>query len=380
MKDKRREHKAKQARRDRRRAKKRDREARPDTTFRDAIRKTRAGGHPLNLLGAASYVIQKGKSDLLAWPKVERDSGFLGRFVDGMIGEPNRETTTLLAVLAELLVDDPEVQLRCRDAVAERNDPLPQWVTGLSQVEVYRAVRIADVLGDADELVIGARLNGKHELTAAVLIDHNALSSVVDAAVVFYPIDEGLAQAAESSSDTYVVEMAPADARTWIEDALAQPTLSRATDTWPQSRALIQWLVRQLPEGGADRPPTDWAAAEELCDNFFATDSAAPFTDPGHREVLLELIESGPGDPLRWSAARVEHVIGGSPYYDDHIALEIALDAPDLLRAFIPYAHAQSGIRDELTSGAVAVIDKLRSHYKREVLREAGHWGYLDAG
>ncbi|MGV9798764.1 hypothetical protein ACWDTP_11980 [Mycobacterium sp. NPDC003449] len=298
--------------------------------------------------------------------------------VDGMIGEPNRETTALLAVLAELLVDDAEVRQRCRDAVAERNDPLPQWITGLSQVEVYRTVRIADVLGDADELVIGARLNGRHELTAAVLIDHNALSGVVDAAVVFYSIDEGLAHAAESRNDTCVVEMAPADARTWIEDALAQPTFSRATDTWPQSLALIGWLVRQLPEGGAHRPPTDWPAAEELCDNFFATDSAAPFTDPGHREVLLELIESGPGDPLRWSAARIEHVIGGSPYYDDHIALEIALDAPDLLRAFIPFAHAQSGIRDEMTARTVAAIDKLRSRYKRQVLKQAAQYWDLD--
>lgn len=50
--------------------------------------------------------------------------------------------------------------------------------------------------------------------------------------------------------------------------------------------------------------------------------------------------------------------------------VEVALDAPDLLRAFIPYVHSQSGIRDELTERTIAVIDELRSGYKREVLRQ----------
>ena len=51
--------------------------------------------------------------------------------------------------------------------------------------------------------------------------------------------------------------------------------------------------------------------------------------------------------------------------------------APDLLRVFIPFAHAQSGIRDELTSRTLAAIDALRTDYKRKVLREANYW-WLD--
>jgi hypothetical protein len=116
---------------------------------------------------------------------------------------------------------------------------------------------------------------------------------------------------------------------------------------------------------------------EELCDRFFGTTSAAPFTNSGHRELLLELFDTGSGDPLRWSAARVERAIGGMSYSDDSIPVEVALDAPDLLRALIPYAHAQSGIRDELTSRTLAMVDALRSSYKREVLRQHKYW-YLD--
>ena len=219
-----------------------------------------------------------------------------------------------------------------------------------------------------------------HELTIAVEIDHNLWSSVVDAGAVSDPIDEALARAVESSSETDVFEMSLADVRVWIEDALNKAALTPETDTWPLYRALVKWLAGQLPDGGEHRSPVEeWEASEELCDRFFTTNAATPFTDSSHRELLLKLFETGTGDPLRWSAARVERAIGGKLLGWDRIPLEVALDAPDLLRAFIPYAHAQSGIRDELTSGTLAMVDALRSSYKREVLREAKFWDLDDA-
>ncbi len=330
--------------------------------------------HPLSLLSVASMVINVGKPGRL------RDETFLDNVLTGLIGVRDRETTALLAVVAELLVDHPAEQLRCQRELAERDKHLPRWITALRRVDVYRAVRRTHVLGDVDELVVGMRLDGGHELTVAVQIDHNVWSSVAGAGAVPDPIDEALARVAESSSDTDVFEMSLADARVWIEDALNKPTFAPDTDTWPLYKALVQWLVGRLPEGGEHRSPVGESESnEELCDRFFATSSAAPFTDSGHRELLLELFETGTGDPLRWSAARVEQAIGGTPYSEDSIPLEVALDAPDLLRAFIPYAHAQSGIRDELTARTLAMVDVLRSSYKREVLRHAKYWGLDDA-
>ncbi|MGV0741040.1 hypothetical protein [Mycolicibacterium sp. XJ870] len=372
MTDKRRARKAKQVRRDVRRAKKRNGESSGDPTFRDQIRSA-LSGHPVRLLSLASTVIHVGKPDPL------RDETYLDKVLTGLIGVRNREITALLAVIAELLVDEPAAQLGCRQELADRDVRLPRWISALSQVDVYRAVRRTHVLGDVDELVIGMRLHGGHELTIAVGLDHNMFSSIDGAAAVPEPIDEALARAAESSSDTEVVEMSLADARAWIEDALTKPTFARETDTWPLYRALVQWLVARLPEGGERRSPAmDWEPTEQLCDAFFATDAAAPFTDLGHRQLLLELLDDD-RDPLRWSAARVEGAIGSAHHYDHGIPLEVALDAPDLLRAFIPYAQAQSGIRDELTSRALAVIDELRSGYKREVLRQAEYFGLDDA-
>ena len=216
--------------------------------------------------------------------------------------------------------------------------------------------------------------------SVAVRIDHNLWSSVTDADAMPEPMDEALARLAKSSSETDVFEMTLADARVWIEDALTKPTLTPETDTWPLYWALVRWLTSRLPEGGERRSPDgEWEPYEELCDRFFATDSAAPFTDSSHRELLLELFETGTDDPLRWSPARVELAIGGTPYVEDRFPLEVELDAPDLLRAFIPYAHAQSGMRDELTSQTLAAVDALRSSYKREVLSQAKYWGLDDA-
>ncbi|WP_233213367.1 hypothetical protein [Mycobacterium hubeiense] len=356
-----------------RRAKNRIPETSADTTLTDAIRRA-LGKHPLGLLSVASLFIHVAK------PGPLHEEKYLDRMLTGLIGVRNRETTALLAVVAELLVDDPAAQLRCRHELAERNEHLPRWITALPQVEAYRAVCITDVLGDADELAVGARLNGGHELTVAVLIDHNTFSTVVDVGVVPDPIDEALARAADFSTDTDVVEMSLADARVRIENALSKPRLAPETDTWPLYRAVVQWLITRLPEGGEHRSrATNWEEAEKMCDGFFATSSAAPFTDPSHRELLLELLETGTGDPLRWSTARVEHAIGDPLYYDDRIPLEVVLDAPDLLRAYVPYAHAQSGIRDELTSRALAVIDARRTSYKREILRQAQRWDFDDA-
>lgn len=369
MSDKRRARRAKQVRRDARRAKKRNLENRTEPTLTNIVRRAMARGHPAYLLDLASRAIHA----------AQRDTSRLDNILTNLIGMRNRETSALLAVVAELLVDEPAAQLRCRQELAERNDHLPRWISALPRVQAYRAVRRTHVLGDADELVIGARLDGHHELTVAVEIDHNMLSGIVDGGVVPDPIDEALARVAESSTDTDVVEMSLADARAWIENAFIKPTFMPTADNWPLYRPLVQWLVQRLPEGGTHRSrAVDWKATEELCDAFFATDAAAPFTDHSHRDLLLELLDDD-RDPSRWSAARVEGAIGGTQYFDDWIPLEVALDAPDLLRAFIPFAHAQSGIRDELTSQTVAVLDELRSSYKREMLSQAEYLGLDDA-
>jgi hypothetical protein len=384
MSDRRRARRAQQVRRDARRAKKRVAESSIDTALWDAIRGLLARGHPLDLLGLASAMIQTTRPEPFAYLKSrQRDTLRLEDLVAGFVGVRVPEATVFLAILADLIVDDEDSQVRCRRAVADRGDALPRWLVELQHVEVYRAVRMTHVLGDRDDLLIGARFADGQELTCVAVIDHNMASEVKDAFFVPDSIDEVLAATAEriADPDTSFVDMGLADARAWISHGLEQFLPILDSVQWPHCRPLVQWLIEHLPQGGTayQSPGWDWEGTCAMVDRFFASVAALPFNRFDHRELLLELLDTGTGDPLRWSAERVERAIGGKLLGWDRIPLDVALDAPDLLRAFIPYAHAQSGIRDELTSETLAMVDALRSSYKREVLREAKFWDLDDA-
>jgi hypothetical protein len=371
---------AKQARRDARRLKTRETPEEtpsetPEATTEGAllleeVRRALATGHPLDLLGMASLVIEATKPDpLAAYVKSaeKRPTVRLDDLVAGFIGVQAPETTALLAVFAELLVDDKDLRLRCEAEVAARHDPLPQWISGLPQVDVYRAVRMTHVLGDDDELVIGARLASGHELTCVAYIDHLSMSEVKDAFCVPDSIEHVISAAAERNTDPdkSFVDMNLADARAWIQHGLDRLPFVVRTDSWPDCRPLVQWLIGHMPEGGQkyESPSWDEESTVELRDQFFASSAGAPFDDYDHRELLLKLLDTGTGDPLRWSAARMAQVFAGS--FGEDTSLRAVLDVPELLRAFVPFAHAQSGIRDELTAEALAVIDEMSPGHER---------------
>jgi hypothetical protein len=215
------------------------------------------------------------------------------------------------------------------------------------------------VLGDGDELLIGARLASGHELTCVAHIDHLSSSTIKDAFFVPDSIDRVLSHAKASNidPDTTFVDTSLADARAWIQHGLDLPLLTLGSDSWPDCRTLVQWLVGHMPEGGQKyQAPWEGESTTELRDQFFASPAGAPFDDSDHRALLEELLQAG--DPLRWSAARVAQVFTGS--------VGESLDVPELLRAYVSFAHAESGIRDELTAEALAVIDEMTTGHERE--------------
>lgn len=383
MNDGRRRRSAKQARRDARRAKARDQINRDEYPLADIIRKPLARSHPFHLLALTSYMIHTATPDRFAFAKSgKEDSLRLESIVTGLINNRHRETTALLAVLAELLVDDEGLRQRCRREVATREDRLPAWITGLAHVEVYRAVRRTHILGDGDELMVGVRFAGGRELTLAVYLDHNMFSVVKDIAFALDSIGATLCAAVERNNDPdiTVVEMSLADARAWIEYGLGWATRLPQSDSLLEGLPLLTWLIGHLPEGGQryQSPAWDWERTSELFDKFFASPGGAPFRGFDQREMLEFFVETGTEDPLRWSVARVEQALSSPPTSIGHLALEMALGAPDLLRAFIPFAHAQSGIRDGLTAEALAAVDRVALDFRREVLREERGWGDYD--
>ena len=363
-----------------RRTKTRDRKTRDEPSLTDVMSGALNGGHPLGLLSFASTLIRMAQSDPFPnWGSRQREPIDMDLVVASFSREKSRETTALLAVLAELMLNETDRQDRCRREAAARNDPLPEWISNLSHIRVHRAVRATHVLGDEDELLLGAELPGGHELTCVVHLNHNMLSEVDDAYLLPQSIDKVLSVAIERNTDPNVsfVDMNLADARAWIDHGLEQPLLPTGSGTWPDCRALVSWLASHLPEGGArfQMPEWDWAPLSKLIRSFFVSPAGAPFNDFDNEVLLQELIDSGTGDPLRWSAARIARLLDGLPLYGQHLPLKRVLEVPELLRAFVPFAHSESGIRNELTSKALAVIDEMASAYKQEILDKAEYWG-----
>lgn len=300
--------------------------------------------------------------------------------VAGLVERRCRETTALLAVLAEMLLGEDLLQERCRREVATRNVHLPKWIVELGHVEVRGVMRRTDVLGDGDELAIGLLLPGAVEMTLGAFLDHNALSVVTDVAVLAQPLDRSLARAREGvDSATTFVDTDPADARLWIESGLTRAEWFPQPDGWREGLPLVRWLLAQLPGGGTAYAGPEWDddAVSELLDGFFASPEGAPFTNVGYRELLLELCATGCGDPSRWSTHRLSDILR-YPFRDDHVPLEIALDTPALLRAYIPFVHANSRIRQDLTDEAITAIDEESLRFKRALLAEASEHDDLD--
>ena len=108
-----------------------------------------------------------------------------------------------------------------------------------------------------------------------------------------------------------------------------------------------------------------------LADRFFASQYGARLDDPDHRGLLESLLwfgtDYGPGDPLRWSPVRVEILLGDWIPRKIVAPAEYLAKAPELLRAFIRFAHAEVGLRSDLTDGTLAAIDDWEPQYQQTI-------------
>ena len=345
------------------------------------VRRALADPDPLNLLTYVSTLLcvtDKRRSHPFARP--DSDPGALTReelaqtFLDVQIPE----TTALLAVIAEMGGDDDVLRARIRRELAARPTVEPAWLAQLWEPSTYRAVRMSHVLGDGDNIMLGARLPSGHELTCVIYIDHNLGTLVKDAFVVPASIADMVTefQGVTEDPDTRWDDVSLADARAWVDEAIELATITfppLETDSWPACRALVEWITRGLPEGGSgyQRPQWDSAALAGLADRFFASPYGAWLDDPDHRGLLESLLwfgtDYGPGDPLRWSAVKVEILLGDWIPRKIVAPAEYLAKAPDLLRAFIRFAHADVALRSDLTDETLAAISAWEPEYQQTI-------------
>ena len=346
-----------------------------DTPLLEEVRQALDGGHPVELLTLVSTLMLATSSGMRKLVGRRPDgTPDLGDLVPAFVGVRVPETTALLAVLGELLPDGDALRVQCREEVATRAEAPPAWLAGLAQATVPRAVRMGHVLGDFEELIVGVRLADGQEMTSSVYVDHLAMSSVKDAFFVPLSVDVVVAAGTGANTDPDVdfSELNVADAGAELRYALAQPLTDipyPPSETWPGCYATVHWLARLFPDGGSRIVAVhrDWDRENDVIERFFTSPSGRPFDDVHHRSLLEDCADAGTGDPLRWSADRLRQLLTGDPSVSDSPSAETQLDVPELLRAFVPFAHAESGIGRPLTDAAVAVVDEFGEHYRMSV-------------
>jgi hypothetical protein len=337
------------------------------------VRRALASRQPLDLLAQVSTLVAA--VDPRSRPLVERlrpaavAAPTADSLAESFLAVDRAETTALLAVMAQIGVGDPDLRHRVEREVGRRPHPLPRWLDELGDAEVVRAVEMSHVLRDGDNVLLVVRLAGGHELTLVVYIDHNMGTLVKDAFVVPEPVAAvvTLMRNRMNDPDTLFRDLEPADARARVTEAVDLAAVSFPpieTDTWPACRPLVEWACRMLPAGGVgyERPDWDDGLLSELADRFFASPEGARLDSVEHRELFESVLwfgmSSGPGDPLRWSPTAVEIFLA------DWLPRKVLADeaflalAPDLLRAYIRFCHAERGVPPHLTDETLAAVDE----------------------
>ena len=302
--------------------------------------------------------------------------------VASFLGTSYAETTAALHVIRAFGADEV-MDARIGRELAQRRQPMPSWLTRLAEAEPDPEVWFfKSALRDVDDYLFEVRLPSGHGLTAAVLVDNNNSGGVVtNAYVLSTSLDEvvALMRGIADVEKATLTPTDPATARAIIEDAIRTTMLlfpPVESETWPACRPMVEWMLRLLPEGGVRPERPEWSDEQraELAGDFFTSPFGVNLDDADHRllleSVLTYAIDYGVGDPLLWSEIRVETLL--LDWFPRKVVAEPSFltKLPELLRAYISYAHDRSGVSDDLTAEPLLALEDLAPDYQRLIRTE----------
>ena len=347
-------------------------EATPE--LEDEVGAALEAGHPIDIVMLASSLIAGLDPDVRApddeaTDRLPQPEEFVRMFLDS--SDPRLHV--LAWTVARLLPDS-----RLHHAVDAALDPgmVPAWLLPLADAEVVAAWQTTDPLRDSTDIVVSLRV-GETDLTVIGLVDFNSDGALKDGFVVPAPltaVQEALSASGETGMEAW--DLAPADARTWLVDAIAVGRTAEPpfeSDSWPQARPLVEWALRLCPPGGQGRVRREWSPAdiEEVVAEFAAAPEGAVVADPAERAVLVDalhgLARDTSADPQLISAVRIELGLGFLWPTTLHHDLDTLLGLPDLLGPYVRWAHGRRGIPADDTEQALAAIAHFRAAYVRDV-------------
>lgn len=342
---------------------------------------TMAADHPLELLALTSTMLavtDPRSEDPLTRAQGQGQATTVRQgLIDTIVEVDRPETTAVLVVMAEL-VDDDLLRRRLRRAIEGRDTrALPAWLDGLAPLTVGRTAAVTHILGDGDNVMIEASTASGHVLTAMVYIDHNVGTLAKDGSVIDRPLDDLVEMLLDAADDPDVTVEAldPADARARIDEAIdiaAMTVPPFETESWPASRALVEWIGRHLPPGGRGYVVPEWDDRDRrrLVERFLASPFGRAHKGRDDRDLADLLVSYAcnhtPGDPLRWSGPAVELVLDWVPHKvmaDPRFLSRV----PTVLRSLVRYAHAERGIRPSLTEEVLTAVDRFEPAFLRDL-------------
>ena len=347
-------------------------EATPE--LEDEVGAALEAGHPIDIVMLASSLIAGLDPDVVT--PDDESTGRLpqpGEFVRMFLDSSDPRLHVLAWTVAQLR---PDARLQKEVAAALDPDAVPPWLRQLADAAVVAAWQTTDPLRDSTDIVVSLRV-GEFDLTVIGLVDFNAGGALKDGFVVPAPlpaVQDALSASGETGMETW--DLSPADARTWLTDAIAVGRTAEPpfeSDSWPQARPLVEWALRLCPLGGRGWERREWTSedVETVVDGFAAAPEGAVLTERADRDLLVDalhgLARDTFADPQLISAVRLELGLGYLWPTTLHHDLDRLLGLPDLLLPYVRWAHGRRGIPADDTEQALAAIAHVRAAYVRDV-------------
>lgn len=243
----------------------------------------------------------------------------------------------------------------------------PAWAMDVGQAELRTAHVVSHETGDGVDIALVARhRSAGRDHVVAVYLDRTFGGLATDV-LVHHDAEEYVRMSA-GAPGMQVEEVDPARAAATIDVAIAATFAAgvppAVADGFASRWGVVEQLIARVPTAEPLPGPVVASPEEqaEVVDRFLAgLDGTAARRD---RDVLLEAVgfvaEELGGDPLRWSPAVTQLVLGGwLPFAvdDAHVAARFA----QVLRAFVPWAQRERGWGDRYRDATLEAIDAVEA-------------------